>query len=87
MSSSRERVVVNQAKVSGKKNDKQNLTDHYHELREESKKSVAIERKIADALKDKDDIAEAKDFDISQDLKKAKAVERSHYTDVMKYLS
>ena len=58
----RERAIVNQSKVDGKKNENQNLSDHYHELREEKKQSVAIESKISDSLKVKDDLVAAKDF-------------------------
>ena len=51
-----ERVIVNQTKVDGKKNEKHNLSNHYHELREEKKRSIATESYIADALKVKDDL-------------------------------
>ena len=76
--SARERVIFKQAKVDGKKNENQNLSDHYHDLREEKKRSVDIEIKLADALRVKYDLIAAKDFDISQAVKEAKAVERSH---------
>ena len=58
----RERAIVNQSKVDGKKNENQNLSNRYHELREEKKQSVAIESKISDSLKVKDDLVAAKDF-------------------------
>ena len=86
MDSTCERVIGNQAKVDGKKNDNKNLSDHYHKLREEKKRSVAINSKLADALKVKDDLVAAKDFYIIQAVKEAKYVELSHYTDVMKDL-
>ena len=62
MASARERFIVDQAKFDGKNNENQNLSDHYHELREEKKQSVAIESKISDSLKVKDDLVAAKDF-------------------------
>ena len=84
MAYARERVISNQAKVYGKTNEKQNLSNHYHALREDKKRSVSIKSKLADSLKVKDDIVAAKEFDISQAVKEAKAVEQYHYTDVMK---
>ena len=42
MASACERFIVNQAKFDGKNNENQNLSDHYHELREEKKRSLDI---------------------------------------------
>ena len=86
MASACERVIGNQAKVDGKKNDNKNLSDHYHKLREEKKRSVAIESKLDDALKVRGNLVAAKYFDIRQAVKESKAVEWYHYNDVVKEL-